>query len=76
MAILFGIGLIALFLFYRETMFFAESIDGVPVQEKLAPGSNGKEDPEALPSKTLDTTHDGPQPEAVQIDYSIPKKSY
>lgn len=77
MTILFGIGLVALFLFYEETMFYAESIDGIPVQEKLAPASNGgKEDPEALPSKTLDTFHDGPQPEAVQIDYSIPKKTY
>lgn len=75
MAILFGVGLVALFFFYEETMFYAKAIDGVAVRDKSTPASNSdKHDPEALPSKVIDNIHDGPQPE-VQIDYSIPKKS-
>lgn len=77
MAILFGVGLVMLFFFYEETMFYAKPIDGVPVQVRSAPSSNsGKHDTEALPPKILDTIHDEPDAESVQIDYSIPEKSH
>ncbi|KAJ6107794.1 hypothetical protein N7523_009117 [Penicillium sp. IBT 18751x] len=77
MAILFGVGLVALFFFYEETMFNTGAIDGVAVRDNLAsaPG-NDKHDPEALPPKVIDDIKDGLQPDAVQIDYSIPKKSF
>ncbi|KAJ5665462.1 uncharacterized protein N7477_007910 [Penicillium maclennaniae] len=77
MAILFGVGLVALFFFYEETMFNTEAIDGVVVRDNLASApSNHKHDPEALPPKVIHDIKDGFQPEAVQLDYSIPKKSF
>lgn len=78
MAILFGIGLVGFVFFYEETMFLPETIDGIPVHEKLTPVSpTKKQDPDARLATKADSTHEGPlQTEPVQIDSSIPQKSY
>lgn len=78
MAILFGVGLVAFVFFYEETMFFPETIDGIPVPEKLAPEAPlKKDDHDARLATKVDSTYDEPPTtQLVQIDYSIPQKAY
>lgn len=78
MAILFGVGLVAFVLFYEETMFCAERIDGVAVHDKLVPESTrGKEDPAAPLPKASDIIDDrASHSVVVQIDHSIAKRRY
>ncbi|KAJ5619420.1 hypothetical protein N7510_003404 [Penicillium lagena] len=78
MAILFGAGLVAFVLFYEETMFCPSTIDGVPVEDKTAPNiSTSKHDPEISAAKQLVMAQAEQQHStAVDIDYSIPEKSY
>ena len=78
MAILFGAGFIAFLLFYEETMFCARPIDGVEIEEKLAPQApiekHDGEVPESKKSHHVsdEIQHSAPSP----IDPSIPKKRY
>jgi MFS family permease len=77
MAILFGVGLGAFIFLYEETMFDASRIEGVPVPERNDPKPTPiKEDiePSAL-EKTM-SIQEAHSYQAVEIDYSIPVKSY
>ncbi|KAL2813439.1 major facilitator superfamily domain-containing protein [Aspergillus granulosus] len=78
MVILFGIGLAVFVLFYEETMFNTEPIDGVPVAPEAALDQNSpKAKSEALISNDLDIEKREAAPyDPIQIDYSIPKKRY
>jgi MFS family permease len=78
MAILFGVGLAAFVLLYEETMFDASSIEGVPVMDNLDPKPQPtKEDLETSSITKADAVEESqPTPEVVQIDRSIPAKTY
>ncbi|KAJ5285933.1 hypothetical protein N7524_001239 [Penicillium chrysogenum] len=78
MAILFGAGLVVFIFLYEETMFDASPIDGIPVANKLS--SNPHPDKEDLERTAVDKSYLAqdcqPMPEVLQIDYSIPEKTY
>ncbi|KAJ5105001.1 hypothetical protein NUU61_002348 [Penicillium alfredii] len=78
MAILFGAGLIAFAFLYEETMFCASSINVAPITEKTLSGQyTDKYDPEVPGTNKIGTTRDEQsQVEDIQIDHSIPKKTY
>ncbi|KAJ5966294.1 hypothetical protein N7481_013008 [Penicillium waksmanii] len=77
MAILFGAGLLAFIFLYEETMFAFEPIDGVPVADRTASALPGDKDAEALAHGDVDIAKRDEVPyEPVEVDYSIPKKTY
>ncbi|KAJ5609673.1 hypothetical protein N7528_010240 [Penicillium herquei] len=81
MAILFGVGLIAFVFLYEETMFCEAPIDGVPVADKLPPSSpkvviNKENLDSASIREALAVEEAAAQAEPVEIDRSIPLKSY
>lgn len=78
MVILFGAGLVGFVFLYEETMFYPSTIDGVPVEGRTAPNDDmGKDDPEISAEKKYIKAQAGQQHSTVvEIDYSIPEKSY
>lgn len=77
MAILFGAGLLAFIFLYEETMFAIEPINGVAVSQEGKPTPESKKDTEAFAHGDTEATKGELVPyEPVEIDYSIPRKSY
>ncbi|KAJ6072388.1 hypothetical protein N7467_010473 [Penicillium canescens] len=77
MAILFGVGVGAFIFLYEETMFDASRIEGVPVPERNDPKPTPiKEDIEPSALEKSMSTQEAHSYQAVEIDYSIPVKSY
>lgn len=78
MAILFGAGLVAFIFLYEETMFDPSPIDGIPVADKINPNPQpDKEDLERSAVDKSDPTQEGRlMLEVLQVDYSIPEKTY
>jgi MFS family permease len=78
MAILLGGGLLAFVFFYEETMFNGPVIDGVPVTTEAATRQHSsKERPGDPVPEVIDAAKRDTLPyEAVEIDGSIPTKSY
>ncbi|KAJ5240956.1 uncharacterized protein N7469_002547 [Penicillium citrinum] len=79
MAILFGVGLMVFIFFYEETMFAIEPIDGVPINDRGFPKPVSDKDAEALGHEEIDTAKREREPvpyEPVEVDWSIPKKTY
>ncbi|KAF5866005.1 hypothetical protein ETB97_001583 [Aspergillus alliaceus] len=77
LAIFFGVGLVAFVFLYEETMFEPSYIDGIPASDqngsKPMPTKKNTE-PSALEESR--STQDGPSYEAVEVNHSIPVKSY
>jgi hypothetical protein len=77
MVILFGVGLLAFVFLYEETMFDASHIEGVPVTERSdSKPAPSKEDIDSSALEKSVSNHGEPSYEAVEIDHSIPVKSY
>ncbi|KAJ5647470.1 hypothetical protein N7490_003842 [Penicillium lividum] len=79
MVIFFGAGLVTFVFLYEETMFSDQSINGVPVSDKLTPEAlmNKKETIEEAAVEETPTSHAvAIRAEAVHIDESIPRKTY
>jgi MFS family permease len=77
MVILFGVGLLSFVFLYEETMFDASHIEGVPVTERSdSKPAPSKEDIDSSALEKSVSNHGEPSYEAVEIDHSIPVKSY